>query len=88
MDVQFDKEYANLPVVNANLLVDPNFDQSDWFSQGYSIAILKRSTKGFTIVLNKPAEQNVTLSWIAVSVKNQKTFRGTIPVATDSAKLK
>lgn len=44
------------------------------FGQGIQTLVTRKSAKGFTIVVNKPAPQDVTFSWIAFAVKNPKLF--------------
>ena len=55
-----------------------------------SYVITQRTTKGFVIRLNKPASEDITLSWVALSVKDAKTsglnlIVTPVPMSTQSA---
>lgn len=45
---------------------------SQVFSEGYSYLVTQKTTKGFTIMLNKPAQEDITFSWIALGVDKPK----------------
>jgi len=92
-DVVFGNEYGNVPVVTANLSIDQktgesNADyetrQQEILGKGYTFVISGRNTKKFTIILNKPAEEDITFSWVAISVN---TSVGDNNSSTDSANL-
>jgi hypothetical protein len=93
--ITFDKEYLDNPIVNATLslggkLNDSNADSAQealvqsLFDQGLQYAVIKRTAKGFAIVLNKPAPENLEFSWTAFAVKNPKIFRS-IPTAGNTS---
>jgi len=42
------------------------------FEKNYSFVVVNKSAKGFTIVLNKRAEDDIEFSWIALAVKDAK----------------
>lgn len=42
---------------------------------GIRYFVVNKSTSGFWIILNKPAEQDIKFSWVALAVKNAKTFK-------------
>lgn len=75
--VHFDKPYEERPVVSASFVIAPTdvLEQvaSDGavMAQSYQFAVKEVSEKGFTVVLNKPAEETVQLSWIALAVRKQ-----------------
>ena len=81
VDVVFEKEYTKRPVVNATLSLSDEdttalkeselraYEQK-LIEAGYSYFITKTGTKGFTIVLNKPALQDVRFSWVALAVSD------------------
>jgi hypothetical protein len=55
-----------------------------------SYIITQRTTKGFVIRLSKPAAEDMTFSWVALSVQNAKTSGldlsvTPIPASTQSA---
>ena len=54
-------------------------DQQDQLTQalfdaGIQYLIVKKSEHGFTIILNKPAPQDINFSWIALAVRSAKLF--------------
>lgn len=68
VNITFIREYPQLPVVTIS--------EIDTVNNGdYHYAINNRNTKGFTITLNKPADEDITFSWIALSIKDQQTTR-------------
>ncbi|MEX1997846.1 MAG: hypothetical protein WEA04_04205, partial [Candidatus Andersenbacteria bacterium] len=83
VEVTFGKEYAAVPMVNANLTLDmPTGDNSEAAAleleeriaaAGYTHFVTRRTTKGFSIVLNKPAAEDLIFSWTALVVKSVKT---------------
>lgn len=83
VEVVFDKEYEKTPVISANITFDQkkNIDGSikdtkeleqKILEKGYSFVVVSKSAKGFTIVLNKRAEDDIEFSWIALSIKETK----------------
>ncbi len=83
VEVVFDKEYEKAPVISTNITFDQKknddgaiketFDlEQKVFSKGYSFIVVNKSTKGFTIVLNKKADDDVEFSWIALAIKDTK----------------
>ena len=103
VDVTFDKEYLDQPVVSAALTTDadPALDgetdpkrikalqdqaeqnAADLFQSGVQYIVINKSTKGFRILLNKPAPADINFSWIALAVKNAKIFSGSGGDSTD-----
>lgn len=43
-------------------------------AKGYSYFVVNRTKKGFTITLNKSADEDLDFSWVAIAVANPKTF--------------
>ncbi|HSW48296.1 MAG TPA: hypothetical protein VLG67_04415, partial [Candidatus Saccharimonadales bacterium] len=94
IDITFDKPYQAIPVVNATLSVTstsvtPTPINGKTLEQrlldaGYSYIVTKQSTKGFTILLNKSATEDVQFSWSALSIKDAKIFQsgGLTPTPT------
>jgi hypothetical protein len=80
--IVFEKAYANSPIVNATMSsdvsvtgVDDQLRDEQQNNQGKKIlanntsyVISNRTEKGFTILLNKPAGDDITFSWIALVV--------------------
>jgi len=76
VDIVFEREYLEQPVVNANISVEASdsISEEEIFAQNIQYLVIKKTTKGFTIILNKPAPEDIRFSWIALAVKNPKTF--------------
>lgn len=85
VDIVFEKEYTDNPIVNVSLTIDQikstdgtiqdsKSQEQTIFNQGLNYIISNRSTKGFTVVLNKKVSEDTTFSWIALSVKDPKLF--------------
>ena len=57
-------------------------------AQGYSYFVVDRTKKGFTIILNKPADEDLNFSWVAIAVADARTFESKKPepiIGTSSA---
>ncbi|MEX2054608.1 MAG: SH3 domain-containing protein, partial [Candidatus Andersenbacteria bacterium] len=85
VDVVFTEAYATLPIVNATFtfdqihrddgtIVNPEEQEERILAAGYTYLISRRTVSGFTIVLNKLAEEDLTFSWVALAVNEAKTF--------------
>jgi len=76
VDVVFEKEYIEQPVVNATISLEEDNDANDEliFANGINYIITKKSVNGFSIVVNKSAPKDIKFSWIALAVKNPKIF--------------
>ncbi len=83
VEVVFDKEYEKAPVVSTNIAFEQKKNDDDSlkdskeleqtvFEKNYSFVVVNKSVKGFTIVLNKRAEDDIEFSWIALAVKDAK----------------
>jgi hypothetical protein len=79
VDIVFEREYVESPIINATI----SFDASDSaqpsvedvvFSNDLQFVVTKRSARGFTIILNKPAPADIHFNWIALAIKNSKPF--------------
>ncbi len=80
--INFKTAFKVAPVITASLFVDENSNaasldavEQDLFSQGYNFILSDVGKTGFTIVLNKPAAQDVKFSWNAVSVESPNTIK-------------
>jgi hypothetical protein len=93
VDIVFDKEYPELPIVFANISFDllKNGDgQADdpanksleekILANGYTYIVTRKTTKGFTIVLNKTAGDDIAFSWTALTTIKPKLFTSTLPI--------
>ena len=74
VQVTFDKEYIDSPVVNASIALENSGSEDQIFSDNVQYLITDKSTKGFTIMLNHSAPIDMKFSWIALAVKNAKVF--------------
>ena len=80
VDVVYDEEYKETPVVNATLLLEGDND-NQVLAENYVYSVTKRTTKGFTIVVNKNVDADVKFSWMAMDVKGAKTTKNEIKVS-------
>ena len=78
--VNFDNEYNTTPVVTASIVLDKVGDgvtqkqlEDGILNGNITYVITQRTTKGFVIRLNKPASEDLSFSWVALSVKDAKT---------------
>lgn len=81
VDVTFDKPYLEQPIVNASISANATstagaLDQFalSIFSNNVNFIITNKSEQGFTILLNKPAPTDIQFSWMALAVRDAKTF--------------
>ena len=76
VNVKFTKEYSSLPIITANYLFKGADSDADEVSLqrlldgGYSFTVSQTTTKGFSIVLNKPATEDVNFTWLATLINN------------------
>jgi hypothetical protein len=97
VQINFDQEYVNTPVVTASIALDKVGDDASQkqleeaiLNGNISYIITQRTTKGFVIKLSKPAAEDINFSWVALSVQNAKTSGldldvTTPPLSTQSA---
>ena len=90
VDVTFNEIYDQTPIINASITLNPitpipsetlseqetreNQIESGALSNIHYI-IINRSTKGFTIVLQQPAVEDISFSWIALAVNSPMLFQ-------------
>jgi hypothetical protein len=74
VQIKYLTPYDQAPIVVANWSTDSDDSdaQAALFEAGYNFLITKSDEKGFWIYLNKPADQDVKLNWIATAVKDAK----------------
>lgn len=80
VDITFTNAYEEKPVVNATFSFDEGQDamEAAFLQSDIKYIISSRSTKGFTIKLNKPATQDVQFSWTAIGKsQSSKTYEST-----------
>lgn len=68
-EVSFENEYERLPVVNVSMISDKD-DLEAAFENTTRYIIGKRTQKGFVIQLEKPANEDITFSWTALSISD------------------
>ncbi|MEI7688782.1 MAG: hypothetical protein WCI91_01200, partial [Candidatus Nomurabacteria bacterium] len=87
VDVTFDNAYIATPIVNTTVSFEKVknadgttavFDAKTFFDNDIKSVVADKDEKGFTIVLNKVAPQDVRFSWVALAVKNPKIFESVI----------
>jgi hypothetical protein len=81
VEVKFDQEYSQTPVVNVTMVVEDGKEQPV-LDQNYVYFVTKKSTGGFSIRLNKPAVDKVQFSWSALAIKDAKTYENKIMTIT------
>jgi hypothetical protein len=95
VEVTFAKEYKDAPVINASVILQQKDGSTDeeievarqkLFDQNIRFVITKQSSKGFTLILNKVAPDDLNFSWSAVSVKNPNKFSGYIDTKDNQPK--
>ena len=81
VDVVFEKEYAQSPVVTVNAIWEVDKDTLDiatktpqYFLAKPEFVIANLTTKGFSIITDVPTVSDLKLSWVAIAVKDAKTF--------------
>jgi len=90
VDVTFSKSYDNIPIINASITVNPiTPTPSETLSQqqgrevllekvalgNIHYIIMNRTTKGFTILLARPAKEDLSFSWVALAVNSPQIFQ-------------
>lgn len=77
--VVFTKPYVFSPIVSVTMvgIQTPTPDIGQLFSQGYFSFVTNVSTNGFTIQLNKPAQSDISFSWVALEVPNVTPVQST-----------
>jgi hypothetical protein len=73
-EVKFNQAYKLTPTVVASWAMDLNSveEEASLFEADYKYIVTKVSPSGFTLQINKPAEQELKLSWLATAVKDAK----------------
>ncbi len=80
VDVIFEKEYLEKPIVNASMATSDGLQVAGVqtamiqaiFGKDIRFLIANASTTGFTIFLNKVVDEDVEFNWIALAVKGAK----------------
>jgi hypothetical protein len=77
--VKFDEVYDQSPIITASIALDQTQDEDvqkeieDAVLKGdIRYVITERTTKGFVIKLSSPATEDITLSWVALSINDPK----------------
>ena len=97
VDVKYDREYIETPIVNATVSfdsTDSNDDVLAYLASDEKFIVASSSKLGFTIKLNKKATGNIRFAWQALAVKGAKVFtmipettssqNTNVPITTDS----
>ncbi len=69
VDVSFEREYANLPIVNISLRLGEATESGN-IADDIKVAVSNITTKGFKIVLDQYTPREVRYNWMAVGVKD------------------
>jgi len=93
-DIVFDREYLEQPVVNVNLTFEdtaslstttPTITEAEFFASDIRYLVTKKTVKGFTILLNKPAPQDLTFNWLALAIKNPRIVTSKEPISISTS---
>jgi len=97
VDIIFDKEYAQTPLINLSITIDKITDPDPLLASqkqktledtvlngDVKYIVTRRTTKGFTIKLNKNAAEDIAFSWSALSIKDAKTAVGNPVIASEA----
>jgi hypothetical protein len=95
VDIVFGKEYLAYPMVSAsmafNVLKTPDGAVDEEansqlekriLAENYTFMVTRKTPKGFTIVLNKTAGEDITFSWAVLAAKEPKTFTSALILPT------
>jgi hypothetical protein len=78
VDIIFDRDYIDTPIVSATIALESASTsealEEEIFTNDVRFIVSRKNAHGFTIVLNKPAPNDIGFSWIALAVKNSKLF--------------
>jgi hypothetical protein len=98
VDVVFDREYIENPIVNATISLDEASTTDDSLEEAILAGdvrylVTKKGVKGFTIRINKASANDISFDWLAIAVKGSKLFTSKVdapvvpvtPIATSTA---
>ena len=77
VEVTFEREYIETPIINASVVFATSTTDeqiNSFFNDGVQFVITKRTTQGFTILINKPSSNDIVFNWTALAVKDSKEF--------------
>ncbi len=93
VDVKFTKSYDQSPVINASITMTSltptpgesatqqqqrqSVIEETLLTDNIHFIITNKTVNGFTIILDKPAGEDITFSWLALSVQNPIMFQNT-----------
>jgi hypothetical protein len=92
--IEFERVYEYTPVVQVSLELDDQdiqdhdvrlAKQKEFLARSYTALVAQKSVKGFTIILNKEALEDVRISWVAIQVKNPRIAKNKPTVVTTSS---
>ncbi len=74
VDVVFDKDYLEQPIVNVTITLEDAEDAEAIFRDDIRYVVTKKTTHGFRILINKDAPSDTKFSWTAFAVKSPNVF--------------
>ncbi|KKT21995.1 MAG: hypothetical protein UW08_C0021G0001, partial [Parcubacteria group bacterium GW2011_GWB1_43_8b] len=77
VDVVFEKQYIDRPVVNATIVFDadsPEGSADSAFLNDVKYAVTNSTVDGFTISLNRSAPADIQFNWMAIAIKDARLF--------------
>lgn len=80
VEINFTNPYSQAPIVTASwILPTDSNNQVIPYTSTYNFYVTKTTVNGFQIVLDKPAEQDLSLNWAATAIKDAKISTSTAP---------
>ncbi len=88
--ITFEQEYVNAPIVSASFITEDTLDndgevsdssqakQQRYLDGGYTYFVSNVTTKGFTLVLNKQAGEDLNFNWLATAISNVRISESTL----------
>jgi hypothetical protein len=74
VDVVFEKDYLEQPIVNVTITLEDAEDAEAIFRDDIRYVVTKKTTHGFRILINKDAPSDTKFSWTAFAVKSPNVF--------------
>ncbi len=86
VDVVFEKEYINPPIVNVTLRLKEASESAN-IADDMKVAVTNVTTKGFTIILDQYSPREIEYNWVAIAVSEvQRQYgKSLIPVSSEVA---
>jgi hypothetical protein len=87
VDVKFERAYSDSPVISASVTLNASstpVESGNILADGVDFVVTDRSGEGFSILLARPATEQMQFSWIALAIKNLRISTSADTVQPDS----